>query len=310
MRHAGSGRNLLGNSRKAGRGGARGVKHMKKMLRTLAPLFVVLVVATGLSSGAALPALATDYQAQVVGGTEVPNGKYPFVTALLDTRGGSTAYQQQFCGGSLIDEDSVLTAAHCVVRTSPQPLRVTVGRTVLNSNQGQVRRVSRIFIHPDYREKCRSCYDAAVLKLGASVSGIAPIKLAASNQNVLENPGRKARIAGWGNTHKQSSPFYSEPDNYPNRMHAATVPLVSDARAKEVYRSRYVSSLMVAAGKGGKDACQGDSGGPMWATTPQGRRQIGVTSFGAGCGDKGHPGVYTEVNAPSIRNFITNAANR
>jgi hypothetical protein len=52
-----------------------------------------------------------------------------------------------------------------------------------------------------------------------------------------------------------------------------------------------------------------DSGGPMWAT-PQGRRQIGIASFGAGCGDKGHPGVYAEVNAPSIRTFITNAANR
>jgi secreted trypsin-like serine protease len=289
------------------------VKHIKKVHRTLAPLFVVLVVATGLSSGAALPALATDdtdYQAQVVGGTAVPNGKYPFVTALLDRRNGSTAYGQQFCGGSLIDKDSVLTAAHCVVRTSPRPLRVTVGRTVLNSDQGQVRRISRIFIHPDYREKCRNCYDAAVLKLGNSVSGIAPIKLAASNQNALENAGRKARIAGWGNTHKQTPPFYSEPDNYPNRMHAATVPLVSDARAIKAYGSRYDPSLMVAAGKEGKDTCQGDSGGPMWAKTPRGRRQIGITSFGAGCGDKGHPGVYAEVNAPSIRNFITNAANR
>ncbi len=289
------------------------MKYMKKVHRKLAPLFVVLVVATGLTSGAALPALATgdtDYQAQIVGGTEVPNGKYPFVTALLDRRNGSTAYQQQFCGGSLIDEDSVLTAAHCVVGTSPTPLRVTVGRTVLNSDQGEVRRASRIFVHPDYRERCRNCYDAAVLKLGNSVSGIAPIKLAASNQNALENPGRKARIAGWGNTIKQTPPFFQEPDSYPNRMHAATVPLVSDARAKDVYGSSYVRSLMVAAGKEGKDTCQGDSGGPMWASTPQGRRQIGITSFGAGCGAQGYPGVYAEVNAPSIRSFITNAASK
>jgi secreted trypsin-like serine protease len=283
---------------------------MKKVHRRLAPLFVVLVVAMGLASGAALPAVAADYQAQIVGGTAVSNGKYPFVTALLDRRRGSSAYQQQFCGGSLIDGDSVLTAAHCVAGTSPQPLRVTVGRTVLNSDQGQVRRVSRIFIHPDYRERCRRCYDAAVLKLGNSVSGIAPIKLAASNQNALEKPRRTATVAGWGNTIKQTSPFPPEPDNYPNRMRKAKVPLVSDATARGAYGSSYRKRLMVAAGKEGKDTCAGDSGGPMWATTPQGRRQIGITSFGNGCGDKGFPGVYTEVNATSIRNFIANAASK
>jgi secreted trypsin-like serine protease len=160
-------------------------KDVKKVRRRLASLFVVLVVTMGLSSGAVLPALADEevsYQPQIVGGTEVPNGKYRFVAALLDTRYD----QQQFCGGSLIDEDSVLTAAHCVVGTSPRPLRVIVGRTVLDSNQGQVRRV---FVHPDYRGNRSDAYDAAVLQLSGSVSGIAPIKLPTSNHNSLENQG-------------------------------------------------------------------------------------------------------------------------
>jgi secreted trypsin-like serine protease len=290
-----------------GREGAKGVK------KKAASLLAVLVVSMALGSGAAVPALAGDFQAQVVGGKAVPNGKYPFVTALLDRRNGSTAYQQQFCGGTLIDEDSVLTAAHCVIKPNggkmeTAPLRVTVGRTVLNSDQGQVRRVSRIFIHRDYGDPCGNCHDAAVLKLGSSVSGIAPIRLAASDQNSLDRPGRKAHIAGWGNTSKQKHPFYLEPDSYPNRMREATVPIVSDARAKDVYEADYNSNLMVAAGREGKDTCQGDSGGPMWASTPNGRRQIGITSFGRGCGQEDTPGVYAEVNAPSIRNFITNAA--
>jgi len=288
-----------------GREGARGVK---KVHRKATSLFAVLVVSMGLATGAAVPALAGDFQAQVVGGKAVPNGKYPFVTALLDNRRGSTAYEQQFCGGTLIDEDSVLTAAHCVVGTPTGPLRVTVGRTVLNSDQGQVRGVARIFIHPDYRQPCRNCHDAAVLKLESPVSNITPIRLAASGQNSLERPGRNAHIAGWGNTSKQTHPLYLEPDRYPNRMHEATVPIVSDARAKDVYGSAYNSNLMVAAGREGKDTCQGDSGGPMWATTSNGRRQIGITSFGRGCGEEGYPGVYTEVNASSNRNFITNAA--
>jgi secreted trypsin-like serine protease len=287
---------------------------VNKVHRKATSLFAVLVVSMGLATGAAVPALAGDFQAQVVGGKAVPNGKYPFVTALLDNRRGSTAYQQQFCGGTLIDEDSVLTAAHCMVRPNGEklpaaPLRVTVGRTVLNSDQGQVRRVARISIHPEYGRNCSNCRDAAVLKLGSPVSGIAPIRLAASNQNSLESPGRKARIAGWGNTRKQTGPFNLEPDNYPNRMHEGIVPIVSDASAREAYGAAYNLDLMVAAGREGKDTCQGDSGGPMWATTPNGRRQIGITSFGNGCGQEGNPGVYTEVNAPPIRSFITNAAN-
>jgi secreted trypsin-like serine protease len=293
--------------------GREGEKGVKKVHKKAASLFAVLVVSMGLGSGAAVPALAGDYEAQVVGGTAVPDGKYPFVTALLDQRRGSTAYQQQFCGGTLIDEDNVLTAAHCVVNANGDkmptaPLRVTVGRTVLNSDQGQVRGVSRISIHRRYGEPCGNCHDAAVLKLESPVSGIEPIRLAASNQNSLERPGRTARIAGWGNTSKQSHPLYLEPDRYPNRMHEATVPIVSDARARDAYGSAYNSDLMVAAGREGKDTCQGDSGGPMWASTPNGRRQIGITSFGEGCGQEGNPGVYAEVNAPSIRNFITNAA--
>ena len=287
-------------------------KGVKKVRRRLAPLFVVLVVTMGLSSGAALPALATEevsYQPQIVGGTDVPNGKYRFVAALLDTRYGSTAYMQQFCGGSLIDRDSVLTAAHCVVGTSPQPLRVAVGRTALNSDQGQVRRVSRIFIHPNYRGNHSNAYDAAVLDLSGSVSGIAPIRLATSNQKSLEKAGRRVTVAGWGNTIAQPADG-SAGSSYPNRMREANVPMVSDTKAKNVYGRAFAPTLMVGAGKTGTDTCQGDSGGPIFDMVSGQYRQIGITSFGAGCGAPGYPGVYSEVNAPSIRSFIRNAASK
>jgi secreted trypsin-like serine protease len=277
---------------------------MKKARRRLAFLFGVLVVAMRLGSGAAVPALAAndrDFQAQIVGGTEVPDDKYPVMAALLDTRYGSTAYQQQFCGGSLIDQDSVLTAAHCVVGTSPQPLRITVGRTVLDSNQGQERSVSTIFVHPSYDGSSSDAYDAAVLRLSSSVSGIAPIKLATPRQDSLEKPGRKARIAGWGDTES----------SYPDRMREASVPIVSDAYAKKVYGRAFSPTLMVAAGETGRDTCQGDSGGPMFSRVSGQYRQVGITSFGgARCGASGVPGVYTEVNASSIRSFITNAASK
>src|SRR5215204_1563344 len=89
---------------------------------------------------------------KIVGGTPVPDGKYPFMAFLYFStpKGQFLGY----CGGSLIDKDSVLTAAHCFngLRNLGQPngvkLQVIVGRTVLSSHQGQVRSWKTIYKHP------------------------------------------------------------------------------------------------------------------------------------------------------------------
>ena len=275
---------------------------------------LALVSATLLALAAAVPVFAAvepapedegTIQPQVVGGDPVSGGKYPFVAALLDkTRRGSD-YQQQFCGGTLIDQDSVLTAAHCVKGALPAQLQVVVGRTLLDSDGGQKRNVAAIVRHPKYTTpKLSHNYDAAVLQLkGPDVTGIEPVKLPATTQNAFETPGRKLTIAGWGNT-RQQSPGGKEPDSFPNRMQEAEVPVVSDRAANRVY-DRYTRRLMVAAGREGKDTCQGDSGGPMFERTDRGFYQVGITSFGAGCGARNFPGVYTEVNNPSISTFIS-----
>ena len=248
------------------------------------------------------------YEPKIIGGTAVPNGKYSFVAALLNTNEGPTAFQQQFCGGSLIDRDSVLTAAHCVTGTRglpvpPRPLRITVGRTVLNSNQGQKRRVSRILIHPRYNGDTMT-YDAAVLKLSSPVPGIAPVKLATVAQDYLEKPRRKATVAGWGST--SALP----PGSFPDQMREVQVPIVSDTQAQQTLHQEFVSRLMVAAGRTGKGPCVGDSGGPMFTRVSGKYTQIGITSFGPAVCTAGSPTVYTEVNTPSIRGFITNAASK
>lgn len=276
---------------------------------------LAMLLAVALSLGAAVPVFAAEeeqqIQPQIVGGDAVPDGKYKFVSALRDVTRGNTAYEQQFCGGTLIDRNSILTAAHCVEGVTAAQLRVTVGRTVLNSDQGQTRSVKNIFRHPKYTSSRISFrYDAAVLKLSSRIKNISPIKVPATTVNAYEEPGRMATIAGWGSTVKQPPSGGNDP-NFPNRMREAQVPIVSDAKAKEVYGSSYTKALMVAAGREGKDTCQGDSGGPLFVRTSTGLfRQIGITSFGAGCGSRGFPGVYAEANASGIRSFIYNAASR
>ena len=278
--------------------------------RSVTRRLLAMVFATVLGLSVAVPVFAAGgggSQPRIVGGTPVPSGDFPFVASLGNVHYGSTAYERFFCGGSLIDRDSVLTAAHCVRGTRRQPLRVTIGRTVLSSGQGQTRRVARISIHPRFEGVTSLTYDAAVLTLNKPVDSIAPIRLAGMAQNPLEKPGRLAKIAGWGNTIKQP-PNASNGSNYPKRMRQARVPIVPDARARDAYGPSYVGPLMIAVGKKGKDACNGDSGGPMFVTQAGKRYQIGITSFGKGCATRKYPGVYTEVNAIATRRFIVNAA--
>ncbi len=268
--------------------------------------FVVLV-----HSGGAAPQAADEHthyasvSPRIVGGTAVPNGKYPFMVALLDKRRAGDAFDELFCGGTLIDKDSVLTAAHCLVNPKPDKLKVVVGRTALNQSRGQLRSVSHRFIHPRYNG---NGYDAAILKLRDPVKGIKPIKLATAKQNDLEKPGHLLTSAGWGVVKQRPGPF----DIRPFRMHAVSVPVVSDSRAKRAYQSqglKYLPSLQVAAGKKGKGACFGDSGGPLFDSGS--RTQVGITSHGAGrCGQARYPAVYTEANNPRIGKWILSAAKR
>jgi secreted trypsin-like serine protease len=268
-------------------------KRMRRTIALLTTMAMTLLMATSVAMAA-----TGDGGGSIVGGTDVPTGKYPFVVSILDKTRGATAYEQHWCGASLLNKDHVLTAAHCVKGKLATNLRVAVGRTYLDSTQGQVRNVVRINIHPSY-SYVSSGYDVAVLKLSSAVIGITPIRVTPKYNNVFETPGRSLTVAGWGNTQYMG--------DTPQNMSEAQVPVVSDATADTIYLS-YVPSLMVAAGEEGVDTCQGDSGGPMFTrvSTSTGvvYYQVGITSFGTGCGEEGYPGVYTEVNNPNVFDFI------
>ena len=241
-----------------------------------------------------------DFEPKIVGGTPVADGKYPFMAYLEIVGADGKTYH---CGGTLIDPDSVLTAAHCIVNA--QRVGLTVGRTVLSQNQGEIRLASDALIDPSYNGQRNAAYDAAVLKLNRAVTGIKPIKPATASQDALETPGRLLTVAGWGTT--------SEGGNTSVRMREVSVPVVSDSTARQAYSrlpvpsAQYFPSLMVAAGAKGKDSCQGDSGGPLFNPGPT-STQVGIVSVGLGCARAGFPGVYTEANNAAIRTFILNAA--
>lgn len=213
----------------------------------------------------------------IVGGTTTTTTAYPFMMQITD------ASQNQFCGGTLVAANKVVTAAHCMVGETTSSVRVIGGRTYLNGTNGTVSKVSKIWINPDYTDATNGD-DVAVLTLSTSMSYTTASYVASTDTGVYAT-GATARIIGWGTT--------SESGSSSNQLRTATVPIVSNSSCAGSYGSDFVASDMVCAGytNGGTDTCQGDSGGPLLI----GGVLAGITSWGNGCAEAGYPGVYTRL---------------
>ena len=239
--------------------------------------------------------------ADIIGGAPVTSADgFQFMAAILDESFGGNDYNKQYCGGSLIAPTWVLTAAHCMEDVSLGNLRVAIGRTLLNSNppQGEKIAVKRVEVHPNYNPVSLA-HDAALLEL-VSPSSFTPIRLAvAPNDDVLESGDRMLTVIGWGtvSTRKQS---------YPNALQKVDVPVVDDAVCSTSYKASLDAATMVCAGAPNIDSCYGDSGGPLFDKGS--RTQVGIVSWGKGCAKKRFPGMYSEVNSPGIRSWISGLA--
>jgi secreted trypsin-like serine protease len=242
--------------------------------------------------------------AQVVGGTDVPDAKYPFMAVLRNLSYGDTAREQAFCGGSLIDATHVLTAAHCV---DPAPdlddFIVTVGRTRLSNTTGFTRDVARIDIHPFYDGYI---YDVAVLELDGPVPNIDPIRPMEVGNGALNTPGRFLTLAGWG----EIQSYEDDPELEPDRMKEARVLLQRDEVCNRNYGSGFDAAAMLCAGRSNQAVvCSGnpgygDSGGPLFENLDGEYRQAGIVNASSWCEANAYVSVYAQVNAPRVAGFI------
>ncbi len=213
-------------------------------------------------------------------------------------------YNGQFCGGSLIAENWIVTAAHCVVPSSgytlsPGAIDVYLGKTLLSDSNGEKHSVTQVIPHPNYDPSTIN-YDIALLQLSTPASSTyTPVKLVPTDDpDNLTTTGTVATAIGWGSTNSSGT-------IYPDELRQVDLPIYDFETAKTAYSSYgyTLTDQMIAAGysQGGKDACSGDSGGPLVVPSPDGTVYVlaGVTSWGEGCAQAELPGIWSRVSALS-----------
>lgn len=255
------------------------------LLAVLATVLAAALVAAAAAARATPTARAQSEPAAptarppVVGGKPADIDRSPWVVHLAVGRG------REICGGALAAPDKVITAAHCVHRTSPKDLRITAGRQRTNTGAGTETNAVDVWTDPQYRGPYQG-HDVAVVTLDQQLLE-PPVRLAGPDDDALYRPGAQAEVYGWGAT-RESGPASTS-------LRTATLPLREDRACSDAYGTRFVPGAMVCAGRpeGGVDSCQGDSGGPLIS----GGRLIGVVSYGDGCARPGKPGVYARIAA-------------
>jgi len=224
-------------------------------------------------------------------------GEFPWMVAVLD----STS-KNLLCGGTLVDEYVVLTAAHCVTGKAPSSITARVGEWDASSTTGELYpstdlAVRQVLVHPSYYAP-GVFNDVALLLLATAADtsrpniGVSCLPIGGDTFHMDD-----CLVLGWGKENFNAAGVSAV-------LRKTRVPIVPHAKCEVALqaarlgpRFRLHESFLCAGGLVGRDACTGDGGGPLLC--PLGGNagqwiQVGVVSWGLGCG-AAVPGVYADV---------------
>jgi len=242
---------------------------------------------------------------RVGNGVQTRPNEYPWmvlvkaITSQTRHWNGDIQYKFKMCGGSLISDQWVVTAAHCF---DEKWLRVEVELGQHNRNTKAIEMtISRVIIHEDYGGKpSKYNNDIALLQLPEPVSFnryVSPICLPSKRAGSFA--GLRATVAGWGNT---------EHGSLSHVLLKTEVNVLSNAACRKYVKYgnhafHFITDAMLCIVPDRQDSflqgsCMGDSGGPLMVQQGNSNTLIGIVSWAGsdnGCSTKKSPAVYVRV---------------
>jgi secreted trypsin-like serine protease len=233
---------------------------------------------------------------KIVGGKPAVPYSWPWQVDLCKVFDSDPSHScSQECGGSIIDNEWIMTASHCQLLTEPGYWLAKIGTYDYrdeNEPGEVVFNISQMVTHPNYGQPIAEANDIALFKVEGKIeftNHIQPVCVP-RNVNDLVHKGKSAYVTGWGNTKENGVESF--------KLQQVEVPFLEMDECIKEYGSNHIDETMECAGKKGLDSCQGDSCGPLVTKHSDGRWfQAGIVSWGSGCARKGYAGVYSRPSA-------------
>nr|XP_056718318.1 chymotrypsinogen A-like [Euleptes europaea] len=218
---------------------------------------------------------------RIVNGEEAVPGSWPWQVSLQEQSGW------HFCGGSLVSDRWVVTAAHCGVTKSNV---VVLGEHDRSSSVENVQKlaVEQVFTHPEW-DPVAINNDIALIKLATPAeidARVSPVCLTDATDHFQS--GDLCATSGWGKTRYNAF-------NTPSKLQQTALPLLSNDQCKDYWGSN-ISDLMICAGAAGSSSCMGDSGGPLVCQNDGVWKLVGIVSWGSSRCSVTTPAVYARVS--------------
>jgi len=217
--------------------------------------------------------VAGEKEGRIVGGEEATPHSYPWMAALF-------VDGKWFCGGTLISDEWVLTAAHCAKDASEMRVMLGAHNVREASEEGRIELVTTDFFTHERYSQFNLHNDLALVHLPERVTftdTIKPVCLPSYSESSEAWAHEDCQASGWGKPADSS-------DSISPVLRHVTVDTITNLMCALEFPTVINKNIICISGKHGKSTCNGDSGGPLHLVTDGVHKQIGITSFGSGAG--------------------------